>query len=110
MNENEEKQNLYSPFNFKNIFLPYPSFIDWWIEYYKSQHQKISVYKDILIANFPNPSLQKGMASSKTNGTHAQEILQFERFFKVKYNPRVVLRVVWDAMDIFKQKKEQHKG
>ena len=50
------------------------------------------------------------MASSKTKGTHVQEILQFERFFKVKYNPRVVLRVVWDAMNIFKQKKEQHEG
>lgn len=66
LNENEEKQNLYSPLDFENSFFPTLSFIDWWIEYYKSQCQKILVYKDILIANFLDPSLQKGTTSSKT--------------------------------------------
>ena len=38
----------------------------------------------------------------KTKGTHAQEILQFEKYFHVKYNPRAILRAVRDAMDVFK--------
>ena len=101
---------MYSLLDLENSFLLTPSFIDWWIKYYKSQHQKILVCKDILITNFTDPSLQKGTALSKTKGTHVREILKFERFFKVKCNPRAVLRLVWDAMNIFKQKNEQHEG
>ena len=108
--ENDEKWSLYSPFNFENSFFATPSFITWWLKYYKSQHERILVCKEILVANLPNVSLQKKAASTKTKGTDVWEILQFKHYFKVKYNPRAVLTMVWDAMDVFKRKKEQHEG
>ena len=57
---------MYYSLNFENNFLPTPSFTNWVIECYKFQHQKISVCKDILVANLFDVSLQKGMTSTKT--------------------------------------------
>ena len=46
---------------------------------------------------------------SKPKGKHIQEILKFEKFFKVKWDRRQIWRVVRDANVTFKQKKEAHK-
>ena len=102
LSENEYKRSLYSPFDFENNFFATPSFITWRLEYYKSQRHRILICKEILVANLPDVSLQKRIASSKTKGIHVREILHFEHFLKVKYNLRATLRVVWEAMEVFK--------
>ena len=110
LGENEDKRSLYFPLDFENSSFATPSFVAWWLEYYKSQRDIISICKEILVVNLVDVSLQKRIASLKTKGTHVREILQFEHFFKVKYNLQAALRVVRKAMEVFKRKKEQHEG
>ena len=99
--ENDDKRSLYFPFDFENSSYPTPSFVSWWLDYYKSQRHRISVCKELLVANLPDITLQEWSASTKTKGTHIQEIIRFEKFFKVKYNPRAPLRVAREAMEVF---------
>ena len=56
---------------------------------------------DFVVQNDEDPA-------SKSKGEHVQEILKFEKFFKVKWNPRQIRRVLRDANETFKQKKEAH--
>ena len=58
---------------------------------------------DFVVQNDEDPTL-------KAKGKHVQEILKFEKFFKVKWNPRQIQRVVHDANETFKQKNEVHEG
>ena len=52
--ENDERKNLYSSFDFENSSFATPFFINWWLEHYRSQRQRISVCKEILVANLPD--------------------------------------------------------
>ena len=47
---------------------------------------------------------------SKSKGTHVKEIIKFKNIFKMKWNCREIKRVVCDAIEVFKQKKETHEG
>ena len=87
------------------------SFIYWLVdEYYKPQYEKISIFRDILIANLPNPSLQKGDSFVKDKKYTCSKNPSIWKVFQVRYNPRAISRVVQDAMDVFKWKKEQYEG
>ena len=67
--ENEEKRNLYSPFDFENSFFPTP--LNYLVaRILQVQRQRLLVCKEILVADHPNVSLQKKAASTKTKGIH----------------------------------------
>ena len=59
----------------------------------------------IMIDTYPT-HVQTANTKPKTKGIRIKEIRQFEKFFQVKWNPRAACRVVRDATNTFKQKKE----
>ena len=52
-----------------------------------------------------NPILQTLPADKKKKGTHWQEIVAFEKFFKVNYNPKKLRQTIIDAAEVLHEKK-----
>ncbi|MED6137056.1 hypothetical protein PIB30_061360 [Stylosanthes scabra] len=82
------------------------SFDDWWSNYFISHCPSLA--KALTNLNLAS-IVQSAPMSKKTKGTHINEILSFEKFYKVKWNVMWLRPTFYSALDIWKRKKAAHK-
>ncbi|MED6128380.1 hypothetical protein PIB30_097173 [Stylosanthes scabra] len=81
------------------------SFDDWWSNYFTSHCPSI----EQALTNLNLTSIVQGApVSKKTKGTHINDILSFEKFYKVKWNVMWLRPMFYSALDIWKRKKAAH--
>ncbi|MED6138391.1 hypothetical protein PIB30_073869, partial [Stylosanthes scabra] len=81
------------------------SFNDWWSSYFISHCPSL----EQALTNLNLASIvQSAPVSKKTKGTHINEILSFEKFYKVKWNVMWLRPTFYSTLDIWKRKKAAH--
>ena len=79
------------------------SFVEWWDNYYTPLHHPLKDCFDKLLTEF-TPSVQTGNPAKKSKGMHLREIQAFEKYFKVKWNPKYPKSVIREAELVLKKK------
>ena len=90
----EQRRPTYTPFDAGKSFYMTKEFRAWWLNYFDLMRPSLDTCMDRLTEN---PILQTLPADRKKKGTHWQEIVAFEKFFKVNYNPRKLRQTIIDA-------------
>ncbi|MED6192373.1 hypothetical protein PIB30_009451 [Stylosanthes scabra] len=97
----------------KRFFLTTSSFSAWWSNYFTSQcpslaHALVILGFDLVLTNVNLDPVQSSPINVKTKGMHLQEIIAFEKFYKVKSNVKWIRPTFYDALEVWKRKKEAH--
>ncbi|MED6163833.1 hypothetical protein PIB30_083876 [Stylosanthes scabra] len=104
------------PYSYKECFVPLSnrcgtysystkSFDDWWSNYFSSHFPPL---EQVLVNMGLHSVIQSAPMSKNTKGKHIDEILSFEKFYKVKWNVKLFRPTIHSALEVSKRKKAAH--